>query len=417
MARGKRPKGLGLNRGYWRWRNPLNGKYIYLQSHDEAGARREAKALNEEAERELERREREKSLEALSKPYVSATRKAKSVRSVFQYYQKNHIEKIDTGATAKDKINITDRIIKDFGDADFTKLDTPFWNDYLSQNCSYHRYQKYKVIITQCYSLAKNVGLIDKNAENCGKEIEIIQYKKEPEKVRDPMTEEQFIVLYKHSPDWLKRILKFALLTSLRQGDILSLKFEQIKDGYIYVVPSKTKGLKRPRQLKFKLTEQLEDCGADKRLEGKVIIDSEVCPFIFYQDAYEKRLPSKVKEHPAQILKRYFVEQLLKVMESISAPCWSQYRSQFRAKKEEDRHYPTFHEIRGLSGRLLQECLGLEDIQLTRRYGHYDPTINPTTSKYSSPNKIANKWHEINEYIDFDAFIAGNLEKPFAYEE
>ena len=411
MARGKKPKGLGQNRGYWRWRNPVNGKYIYLKDQTEEGARRTAQRLNEEIAPELEKRKREKSIETLSQPYTTASQKSRSVRVVFKYYQTNHVDKVDDGYSANDKRNIVDRIINDIGDADFSKLDTPFWNDYLS-NFSYHRYQKYKVVITQCYSLAKNNGLVERNIENCGKEISIIQFKKEPEKVRDPMSEEQFIVLYHSAPDWMKRILKFALLTSLRQADILNMKFSQIKDGYLYVIPRKTKKLKNPRQLKFKLTEELRECGVDEKLEGKVIIDGLGCPFIFYQDAYEKRIPSKTKEHPAQILKRYFVDQVLKTIENIENPCWSKYKDQFRAEDDKDREYPTFHEIRGLSGRLLQECFGLEDIELTRRYGHYDPTVNPTTFKY-----IQGKWYEVNEYINFNDFITGKLEKPFAYEE
>lgn len=412
MARGKKPKGLGQNRGYWRWRNPVNGKYIYLKDQTEEGARRTAQRLNEEIAPELEKRKREKSIETLSQPYTTASQKSRSVRVVFKYYQTNHIDKVDDGYSASDKTNIVNKIINDIGDADFSKLDTPFWNDYLINNCSYHRYQKYKVLIRQCYTLAKNNGLVDRNTENCGKEIDIIHFKEEPEKVRDSMSEEQFIALYNASQPWLKRILKFALLTSLRQADILNMKFEQIKDGYLYVIPRKTKKLKNPRKLKFKLTEELRECGVDEKLEGKVIIDGLACPFPFYQDAYEKRIPSKVKEHPAQILKRYFVNQVLKTIENIENPCWSKYEGQFRAEDDKDREYPTFHEIRGLSGRLLQECFGLEDIELTRRYGHYDPTVNPTTFKY-----IQGKWYEVNEYINFNDFITGKLEKPFAYEE
>ena len=65
MARGKKPKGLGQNRGYWRWRNPVNGKYIYLKDQTEEGARRTAQRLNEEIAPELEKRKREKSIETL----------------------------------------------------------------------------------------------------------------------------------------------------------------------------------------------------------------------------------------------------------------------------------------------------------------------------------------------------------------
>lgn len=50
-----------------------------------------------------------------------------------------------------------------------------------------------------------------------------------------------------HCPEWLWRMIRFALLTGFRQGEQLSLRWDQIHGGLIWLTPGQTKG-KRGRE-------------------------------------------------------------------------------------------------------------------------------------------------------------------------
>jgi integrase len=47
-------------------------------------------------------------------------------------------------------------------------------------------------------------------------------------------------------PDYLRDIVECAILTGMRKGEILSLRWDQIRDGFIYLRETKTN---EPRQI------------------------------------------------------------------------------------------------------------------------------------------------------------------------
>jgi integrase len=58
------------------------------------------------------------------------------------------------------------------------------------------------------------------------------------------------------SPMWLKNAIDLALITAQRRGDILNIRFEDIKDGYLYVIQSKTEKASDARWIRFTMTPQ-----------------------------------------------------------------------------------------------------------------------------------------------------------------
>ena len=42
------------------------------------------------------------------------------------------------------------------------------------------------------------------------------------------------------SPGWLQNAIDLALITAQRRIDILSMKFEDVRDGHLYVIQQKT---------------------------------------------------------------------------------------------------------------------------------------------------------------------------------
>jgi integrase len=54
------------------------------------------------------------------------------------------------------------------------------------------------------------------------------------------LTEDEVMRLLNECPDYLSQIVEFALNTGMRKGEILSLKWGQIKNGQIYLRKTKT---------------------------------------------------------------------------------------------------------------------------------------------------------------------------------
>lgn len=76
-------------------------------------------------------------------------------------------------------------------------------------------------------------------------------------KQRKRHTVEGLKAIRKKSPRWLQNAIDLALITAQRRSDILNMKFEDARDGFLYVVQSKTEKASDAGWLKLKITEQL----------------------------------------------------------------------------------------------------------------------------------------------------------------
>lgn len=83
--------------------------------------------------------------------------------------------------------------------------------------------------------------------------------KQREEKQRKRHTVEGLKAIREVSPDWLKNAIDLALVTAQRRGDILDMKFEDIKDGFLYVVQHKTERASDAGWIRFELTPQLKE--------------------------------------------------------------------------------------------------------------------------------------------------------------
>jgi integrase len=60
------------------------------------------------------------------------------------------------------------------------------------------------------------------------------------------LNEDEIQELLDACPDYLRRIVRYAILTGMRRGEILSLKWDQVRNGFIYLQKTKTS---EPRQI------------------------------------------------------------------------------------------------------------------------------------------------------------------------
>jgi len=164
------------------------------------------------------------------------------------------------------------------------------------------------------------------------------------------------------SPGWLKNAIDLALITAQRRGDILDMKFEDVQDGYLYVVQNKTEKASDAGWLKIKVTAQLGEVLSRCR-------DDILSTYLIHRRP-ERKKKREGKDHWTKIDERFLTRAFKDARDA--AGC-------YRDLKEEEM--PGFHEVRALSlhlykraGKDGQKIAGHATEGMTKNYqkGHED---------------------------------------------
>jgi integrase len=153
------------------------------------------------------------------------------------------------------------------------------------------------------------------------------------------LTEPEIGNLLKECPNHLRPIVEVAMLTGMRRGELLSLKWDQIKHGAIHLDGSMTKsGKGRKIQISDRLEMVLKELRRENHLKS---------PYVF----------------------NYQGKRLQEVKRSFQGACR-------RAGIEDFRFHDLRHTfasrlvMRGASLKAVQELLGHADLSMTMRYSH-----------------------------------------------
>lgn len=152
---------------------------------------------------------------------------------------------------------------------------------------------------------------------------------------RERLTLDGYREIHAHAPAWLQNAMDLSLLTLLRREDVASLRFADVREGALWVVPQKTEGTSSVR-LKIAVTGDLAALVARCR-------DSVLSPYLVH------RLPEKARPRGKQAAARDHHTQVLP----------EQITRAFAEARDlagiDGDHPPTFHEIRSLGGALLRD--------------------------------------------------------------
>ncbi len=113
----------------------------------------------------------------------------------------------------------------------------------LSEN-SYRGHPTKPATVNRELALMKRIfrkAIADGRAEKYPfKGVEALKENNERDRV---LSQEEFVGLLAHSPEYVKPILKVGCLTGMRQGEILNLTWEMmdLKEGFIHLKPENTK--------------------------------------------------------------------------------------------------------------------------------------------------------------------------------
>ncbi|MET4616360.1 integrase [Stenotrophomonas sp. 2619] len=68
-----------------------------------------------------------------------------------------------------------------------------------------------------------------------------------------------YAAIWDKAEQWLRLAMDLSLVTLLRREDVVSLKFADVRDGYLWVVPQKTEGSTLVK-LKIRISDHLAAC-------------------------------------------------------------------------------------------------------------------------------------------------------------
>lgn len=158
-------------------------------------------------------------------------------------------------------------------------------------------------------------------------------------KQRKRHTVEGLKAIRENSPFWLQNAIDLTLITAQRRTDILNMRFDGVREGFLYVVQQKTAKASDAAWIRFKVTEELQAVISRCR-------DDIVSPYLIHRRPdRKKQKQAQTKDHWTQVKERYLTRAFKEAREA--AGC-------YKGWKEEEM--PGFHEVRALSLHLYQKA-------------------------------------------------------------
>ncbi|WP_297533000.1 phage integrase Arm DNA-binding domain-containing protein [Thalassolituus sp.] len=258
------------------------------------------------------------------------------------------------------------RIVADLGDRVITEMTTKDCATWLDDNFESDPYVKHRGTLIELFRYAENKGLRNGN-DNPAEGT--YPNRKKKKKARKRMTVEQYLAIHAAAPDWMKIAMELALITLQGRSELIRMRYDAIKDCYLYVVRQKVESHEHAR-LRIKVTPEIESIVSRSR-------DGLASPYIVH------RRPQRVKEnkdtdHWTQIAPNEFTKQFRLIRDSLP---------EFIGIPKEERG--GIHEVRAL-GSWLYEQAGYERDYVQHLMAHSDEKM---TEYYQSEHE--EKWIDV----------------------
>lgn len=223
--------------------------------------------------------------------------------------------------------------------------------------------QQFRLVLGWIMGCAVQEGWIDTNPVLATRRFQ-------HERKRARLTKEMYAAIWEKADAWLRLAMDISLVTLLRRDDVVSLKFTDVREGALWVIPQKTEGSSLVK-LKIRIGDQLGGLLAQAH-------DSVLSPYIIHR-LPEKARPSNMRASARQHHTQVMPEQLTRAFQDAR-----------EAAGIGGEHPPSFHEIRSLGGALLSEA-GWQIEQVQGLMGHSSPSM---TEHYLEGHDAP--WQDVN---------------------
>lgn len=236
------------------------------------------------------------------------------------------------------------KIQRGLGHYTLKKLDRAIMGDWLEDNTeSFGSFNKHLDMLILIYKYAISKKWTDYNEAEAV--IRKTSSKKhiDNKKKRMRLSMDQFKQVYDLAPDWLQLSMDLSLIYGLGVNEISMIKYEDIRDGYLFVRREKTKEQNDMAFVKFQLDQQFAHLLARSRnLKGKR--DNLILSPFFVHKQFRTNT-DEGKEHHTQLLPKYISREFSAIRDNLE--CFG--------RVPEGKTKATFHEIRSLSGRVYKK--------------------------------------------------------------
>ncbi|RMS71136.1 Prophage lambda integrase [Pseudomonas savastanoi] len=177
-------------------------------------------------------------------------------------------------------------------------------------------------------------------------------------KQRKRHTVEGLKLIREKSPACLRNAIDLALITAQRRTDILDMKFEDVREGFLYVIQQKTTKASDAAWIRFRVTPELQAVISKCR-------NNVASPYLVHRRPERlKQKQAQTKDHWTKIEERYLTRAFKAARED--AGCYADWS---------DEEMPGFHEVRALSlhlykkaGKNGQKIAGHASEEMTKNY-------------------------------------------------
>jgi integrase len=211
--------------------------------------------------------------------------------------------------------------------------------------------------LSHLFTKAKEWKMVEKHPFEDGKSL---QLKEDNERMRY-LEENELQTLLAECPEHLRRIVICAVNTGMDRGEILKLKWEQVRKGFIHLGVHKTSPTR-----KVPINKDLEQLFKEIRLEQGPGVKY-VFTYAKSEDKLKGRMTVRRRKEPAPV-----PERIRNIKTAFNASVRRAGIEDFRFK--DLRHTFASHMVmRGATMKELQELMGHRDMKMTNRYATLSP--------------------------------------------
>jgi len=285
-----------------------------------------------------------------------------------QAFQANRVDtskKLAAGTRGNKRYAIQ-RIINDRGNMPLGQINTRWCAEYLDEHYRGEPYRYHRSVLQQVFQFARTKGWMDANPLEPTSKSDT-SYTKQ----RRRLTPDQFRRIYAQAEPWFQIAMELGLVCLFGRAEVVAARYEHIVDGRLRYIRKKTRTRSQSAYVAIGLTPAIEDIIQRSRLLPPV------SPYIVHRIHKRITAETRARSHWSKICEDMISKRFADLRQNLP-----------ELARLDPRQQPTFHEIRSLGSKLLEDQgATLDDIQALM--GHADPE---TTEIYLDGHGI--RWQQ-----------------------